>query len=70
MVADEGIDPQQVADGGQPAGCSDGAVTVRRYRDMLQAAGFDGISITKTHAAGGGVHSAIIRAAKPTASPS
>ena len=70
MIADEGIDPQQVADGEQPAGCSDGAVTVRRYRDMLHAAGFDGISITKTHPAGGGVHSAIIRAAKPTASPS
>ena len=35
---------------------------------MLQAAGFASISITPTHPAGGGVHSAIIRAARPPAS--
>jgi SAM-dependent methyltransferase len=70
MVADERIDPAQLAGGGQRADCSSGAVAARRYRDMLREAGFGGISITMTHAAGGGVHSAIIRAVKPAASPS
>jgi SAM-dependent methyltransferase len=69
MIADEGIDPDQLTEAEQRAGCISGTFTVLEYRDILQAAGFAGITITPTHPAGGGVHSAIIRAARPTASP-
>lgn len=67
MIADEDTDPGQLSDAKQRAGCISGALTVGRYQAMLQAAGFTGITITNTHPAGGGVHSAIIRAARPAA---
>ena len=70
MIADEGIDLERLAEAEQHAGCIIGTLTMRRYRSMLQAAGFASIVISPTHPAGGGVHSAIIRAARPTASPS
>ena len=67
MIADDGIDAGRLADAEQRSGCISGTLTVPRYRDMLTAAGFGDITITATHPAGGGVHSAIIRAARPTA---
>jgi SAM-dependent methyltransferase len=67
MIADEGIDPALLADAEQRTGCISGTLTAPQYRCMLQAAGFATISITPTHPAGGGVHSAIIRAARPAA---
>jgi SAM-dependent methyltransferase len=70
MVAGEGIDLERLTEAEQRAGCISGTLTMRWYRSMLDAAGFDRITITKTHPAGGGVHSAIIRAAKPPSSPS
>ena len=70
MIADEGADPGQLARAEQRAGCISGTLTVPRYQAMLQAAGFAGITITRTHSAGSGVHSAIIRAARPSAPPS
>ncbi len=69
MIADEGIDPVQRAGAEQRAGCVSGMVTVPQYFGILAGAGFAGITITKTHPAGGGVHSAIIRAARPAAPP-
>jgi len=70
MVGDEGIDLERLTDAERRAGCISGTVTIRQYRNMLEAAGFDGIRITKSHRAGGGVHSAIIRAARPAVSQS
>jgi SAM-dependent methyltransferase len=67
VTADDDIDPGQLAQAGQRAGCTSGALTQRQYRDQLLAAGFAGISITSTHDAGAGLHSAIIQAAKPPA---
>ncbi len=67
MIADDGIDPGRLADAEQRSGCISGTLTAPRYREMLRAAGFGDITITTTHPAGGGVHSAIIRAARPTA---
>jgi hypothetical protein len=64
--ADDGTDPGQLADAEQRAGCG-AALTQQQYRDLLLAAGFTGISITSTHEAGPGLHSAIIQAAKPAA---
>ena len=65
MIADEGIHPAQLAEAEQRTGCGSGTLTVAQYRHILDAAGFTAIAITKTHPAGGGVHSAIIRAARP-----
>ena len=65
MIADEGIDPALLADSEQRTGCISGTLTAPQYRHMLEAVGFSAIAITKTRPAGGGVHSAIIRAARP-----
>jgi ubiquinone/menaquinone biosynthesis C-methylase UbiE len=67
MIADEGIDPALLSDAEQRAGCISGTLTAPRYRGMLEAAGFSAITITPTNPAGGGVHSAIIQAARPAA---
>jgi len=50
---------------GARAGCIAGAPSLAEYRGGLARAGFKGITITPAHQAGDGVHSAIIRAAKP-----
>jgi arsenite methyltransferase len=43
------------------------ALARTQYRDLLQAAGFTGFTITLTHDAAPGLHSAIIQATKPAA---
>jgi hypothetical protein len=48
------------------AGCG-GMLTQQQYRDLLLGAGFTGITITSTHEAGPGLHSATVNAAKPAA---
>jgi ubiquinone/menaquinone biosynthesis C-methylase UbiE len=67
VIADEGTDPGQLADAEQRAGCVNGALTQAQYRDLLLAAGFTGITITPTHQAEPGLHSAIIQAVRPAA---
>jgi SAM-dependent methyltransferase len=67
VTADEGTDPGQLAQAEQRAGCISGALTQPQYRDLLLTAGFTAITITSTHEAGPGLHSAIIQAAKPDA---
>ena len=66
VTADDGTDPGQLAEAEYWVGCG-GMLTQQQYRDLLLAAGFTGISITSTHEAGPGLHSAIIKAAKPAA---
>ena len=65
MIADEDTDPALLAEAEQRTGCINGTLTGPQYRGILQAVGFAAISITPTHPAGGGVHSAIIQAARP-----
>jgi SAM-dependent methyltransferase len=65
VIADESLDPGQRTDAEQRAGCTSGTLTLAEYRDQLAAAGFTGISITTTHDAGAGLHSAIIQAVRP-----
>ncbi|HLX50734.1 MAG TPA: methyltransferase domain-containing protein [Streptosporangiaceae bacterium] len=65
VIADEDTDPARLADAEQRVGCLNGALTQCQYSEQLQAAGFAGISITPTHQAEPGLHSAIIQAAKP-----
>jgi SAM-dependent methyltransferase len=64
VTADDGTDPGPLAEAEQQAGCG-ATLTQAQYRDLLQAAGFRSIAITSTHEAGPGLHSAIIKAAKP-----
>jgi SAM-dependent methyltransferase len=55
---------ERIQRGGQ-VGCIAGAPSFAEYRDGLTRAGFTAISITPTHQVADGVHSAIIRAARP-----
>jgi arsenite methyltransferase len=68
VVADDHLTPEQRAERGDYVGCIAGALTFTEYRASLEAAGFTDIQVTATHAVADGMHSAIIRAAKP-ASP-
>jgi len=65
VIADEGTDLAQLADAERQAGCLNGTLTQRQYTGLLQAAGFTDVSVTPTHEAGPGLHSAIIEAARP-----
>jgi SAM-dependent methyltransferase len=67
VIADDGLDPRQQGQAEQRVGCTSGTLTPGEYHDLLMAAGFTGTSITATHDAGDGLHSAIIQAAKPAA---
>jgi arsenite methyltransferase len=66
VTADDGTDPRQLAEDEYWLGCG-GMLTQQQYRDLLLGAGFTGITITSTHEAGPGVHSAIVNATKPAA---
>ena len=65
VIAGDGTGSAQPAESQQWAGCV--SLTQPQYRDLLLTAGFTTISITSTHQAGPGLHSAIIQAAKPAA---
>ncbi|SNX66605.1 methyltransferase family protein [Streptomyces sp. TLI_55] len=69
VVADDSLAPEQRGERGDYVGCIAGALSFAEYREGLQAAGFTDISTTPTHAVANGMHSAIIRAAKPAAGP-
>ncbi|MGP9022942.1 arsenite methyltransferase [Streptomyces sp. BR1] len=66
VVADDTLTPEQRAERGDYAGCIAGALSFAEYRAGLEAAGFTDIEITPTHAVADGMHSAIVRAHKPT----
>jgi SAM-dependent methyltransferase len=68
VVADDTLNPGQRAERGDYVGCIAGALSFAEYRRGLAAAGFTDIEITPTHSVADGMHSAIIRAAKPTTS--
>ena len=65
VIADEGLDPVQRADAEQRTGCTNGTLTAGEYRSLLLASGFTTIRITATQDTEPGLHSAIIRAARP-----
>ncbi|MFJ8162388.1 arsenite methyltransferase [Streptomyces sp. NPDC096136] len=67
VVADDTLTPAQRAERGDHAGCIAGTLSFAEYRQGLQAAGFTGVEITPTRAVADGMHSATIRAVKPTA---
>jgi ubiquinone/menaquinone biosynthesis C-methylase UbiE len=66
VVAENALTAAQRAERGSYVGCIAGALSVREYRDGLAVAGFTDITITPTHPVAEGMHSAIIRAVKPS----
>ncbi|MDG4866195.1 arsenite methyltransferase, partial [Streptomyces sp. T-3] len=66
VVADDSLTPQQRAERGDHVGCIAGALSFAEYRAGLEAAGFTGIEITPTHPVADGMHSAIVRATRPS----
>jgi len=67
VVAEDHLTATDRAAAGSYAGCIAGALSRAEYLDGLAAAGFTGASVTFTHEAAPGLHSAIIRAVKPAA---
>ncbi len=65
ILAEDHLTPAQRLERGTQAGCIAGAPSFAEYRDGLAGAGFTGITITRTHQVADGVHSAIIRSARP-----
>jgi SAM-dependent methyltransferase len=65
ILAEDHLTPAERLERGAQAGCIAGAPSFAEYRDGLARTGFTGITITRTHQVGDGLHSAIIRAAKP-----
>ncbi|KUO09268.1 arsenite methyltransferase [Streptomyces sp. DSM 15324] len=66
VVADDTLTTDQRAERGDHVGCIAGALSFAEYRAGLAAAGFTDIEITPTHPVADGMHSAVVRATKPT----
>jgi arsenite methyltransferase len=66
VVAADHLSPAQRAERGSYVGCIAGALTFAEYEAGLRTAGFTDIEITPTHEVADGMHSAIIRAVKPS----
>ena len=65
VVAEDHLTHADRAAAGSYAGCIAGALSRAEYLDGLAAAGFTDASVTFTHEAAPGMHSAIIRAVRP-----
>src|SRR4029453_18315983 len=66
VVAGDQLSAEDRAERGAWVGCIAGALSNAEYEAGLTAAGFTGVSVTYTHQVGDGLHSAIIKARKPT----
>ncbi|MDC0769497.1 arsenite methyltransferase [Streptomyces sp. HD] len=69
VVADDTLTAEQRAERGDYVGCIAGALSFAEYRAGLESAGFTDVEITPTHAVADGMHSAVVRATKPTTAP-
>ena len=65
IVAEDHLTAADRAERGSYVGCIAGALSRREYLDGLAAAGFVDAEVQFTHEAAPGMHSAIVRAAKP-----
>jgi arsenite methyltransferase len=65
VVAEDRLAPDERAARGSYVGCIAGALAKGEYERELAAAGFEGISVEFTHAVADGIHSALVKAAKP-----
>ena len=65
ILAEDHLTEARQLDRDGRAGCIAGAPSFTEYRHGLATAGFTAITITPTHPVADGVHSAVIRAARP-----
>ena len=66
VVAEDHLDPPSAPSAAPMSAASPAHCRMREYREGLAAAGFVDITITPTHQVADGMHSAIIRAHRPT----
>jgi arsenite methyltransferase len=66
VVAEDHLTTEDRAERGAWVGCIAGALSRTEYEAGLTAAGFTDVSVVFTHQVGEGLHSAIIKATKPT----
>jgi SAM-dependent methyltransferase len=66
VVAEDQLSSADRAERGAWVGCIAGALSRAEYEAGLTAAGFEQVSVTFTHLVGDGLHSAIVKAIKPT----
>jgi arsenite methyltransferase len=66
VVAEDHLTPEDRAERGSYVGCIAGALSKAEYKAGLTAVGFSDISVAFSHQVGDGLHSAIIKATKPT----
>ena len=67
VVAENRLNPAERAERGGWVGCIAGALSIAEYEQGLSEAGFIDIEILPTHEVADGMHSAIVRARKPSA---
>jgi arsenite methyltransferase len=65
IIAEDHLAPAERVERGHQVGAIAGALSFAEYRDGLSRADFTAITITPTHEVGSGLHSAIVRAARP-----
>jgi len=66
VVTDDRLTDAERAERGSYVGCIAGALAISVYEQGLRDTGFTDVSITTTETVGDGVHSAIIKAIKPS----
>jgi arsenite methyltransferase len=65
ILADDDLSQAERLARGRQVGCLAGELSFTEYRGGLSRAGFTDVSVTPTHQVADGLHSAIIKAAKP-----
>lgn len=66
IVADDLLTAEQRAERGSYVGCIAGALSFREFRTGLLEAGLADVEVVPTHSVAEGMHSAIVRATKPS----
>jgi arsenite methyltransferase len=66
IVADDSLTPEQRLERGSYVGCIAGALSFSEFASGLREAGLTDVSVTSTHLVADRMHSAIIKAAKPS----
>jgi len=69
VVADDALSTDDRAARGSYVGCIAGALSFGEYERELKQAGFSDVELTSTHVVADGMHSAIVRAVKPSNAP-
>ncbi len=65
IVADDALSPDERAERGSYVGCLAGALSFGEFEAGLRDAGLTDVSLTSTHTVADGMHSVIVKAAKP-----